>query len=345
MPLPLKALQTPSTYTRLLLRHWPEKAERLLSGTGLAAASLAHTPNINAEQQLQIWRNAEQLSGRPDWALGFGRKLNIHSHGPVGFAAVSAPTLGEGLDVLGEFSRIRSPYLRTESLLTEQHLIIRLDTALYPLGSLELPLIEILMQVATSFSDAVLGESTVNPVLWIAHPPPPHAALYAQYFAARYEFDAPFSGLLLPASLKSFPCPMHDEKTYHASLARCREALDAVLSPDDVVARVNHWIAAHFDQAAATGQPAKQPRLEQMARTLHVSTRTLMRQLALRGTSFSELREAQQLTIARRLLGDARYSINEIGTLLGYDDAANFGRAFRRMAGVSPGKYRRGRRD
>ncbi len=345
MNLPLTALQTPSTYARLLLRHWPEKAERLLAETGLDATELAHAPRITAAQQLQIWRNAEQLSGRPDWALEFGRHLNIHSHGPLGFAALSAPTLGEGLDVLGEFSRIRSPYLRVESLLNDQHLVIRLDTTLYPLGSLELPLIEILMQVATSFSDAVLGESTVNLLVWIAHPPPPHAALYRQYFAARYEFDAPFSGILLPASLKSFPCPLHDEKTYHASLARCREALGAVLSPDDVVARVNHWIAAHFDQVAATGHAASQPRLEPLAEAMHMSPRTLIRQLAVRGTSFSELREAQLLTIARRLLADARYSIHEVGALLGYDDAANFGRAFRRMTGVSPGKYRRGHRE
>jgi AraC-like DNA-binding protein len=338
---PIAALPTPSTYTRLLLGRWPHEAGSLLAGTGLVAEALAHTAHISVAQQLQVFRNAMQLSGRPDWALEFGRQLDIHSHGPVGFAALSAPTLGQGLDVLAQFSRIRSPYLTVESLRTEQHLILRIDTRLYPLESLELPLIEILLQVATSFAEAVLGPSVVDTVLWIAQPPPPHAPLYAQYFRARYEFNASFNGVLLPVSLQALPCPLHDEKTYHAALARCREALDVVLSPGDVVARAGHWLAAHFDQIEARGHATSQPRLEQLAAALHMSPRTLIRHLADRGTSYTSLREAQQLAIASRLLADARYSVNEIGALLGYGDAANFGRAFRRMTGVSPGQYRR----
>jgi AraC-like DNA-binding protein len=344
MEIPLTALRTPSTYTRLLLRRWPAEADALLAGTGLAAETVSHAPHITAEQQLQVLRNAAQLSGRADWALEFGRQLNIHSHGPLGFAALSAPTLGEGLDVLAQFSRIRGPYMNVESVRTDQHLVLKFDTGPYPLGSHELPVIEILLQVATSFSDAVLGGSAVDTLLWISQPPPPHAALYSQYFRARIEFNAAFSGILLPASLKALPCPLHDEKTYHASLARCREALDAVLSPDDVVARSTHWMAAHFDQIAATGHAVGQPRLEQLAAALHMSPRTLIRQLTDHGTSFTELREAQQLAIAERLLADARYSINEVGGLIGYGDAANFGRAFRRVTGVSPGQYRRGHR-
>ena len=164
-------------------------------------------------------------------------------------------------------------------------------------------MIEILLQVAASFSDAVLGGSAVDTLLWTSQPPPPHAALYTQYFRTRVEFNAAFSGILLPASLRALPCPLHDEKTYHASLARCREALDAVLSPDDVVARATHWMAAHFDQIAARGHAVSQPRLEQLAGALHMSPRTLIRQLTDRGTSFTELREAQQLAIAQRLLG------------------------------------------
>jgi AraC-like DNA-binding protein len=205
-------------------------------------------------------------------------------------------------------------------------------------------LIEIELQVAASFAEAVLGESAVDTLLWISQPPPSHAARYAEFFRARFEFNAAFNGILLPASLQALPCPLHDEKTYHASLARCREALDAVLNPDDVAARSSHWIAVHFDQIAARGQSVNQPRLEQLAAALHRSPRTLIRQLADRGTSFTELREAQQLAIARRYLADARYSVSEIGALLGYGDAANFGRAFRRITGVSPGQYRRGHR-
>ena len=172
MQIPLAALRTPSTYTRLLLRRWPAETDALLAGTGLTAAAVSHAPHITAEQQLQVLGNARRLSGRPDWALEFGRQLNIHSHGPLGFAALSAPTLGEGLDVLAQFARIRSPYVNVESLRTDQHLVLKFDTGLYPLESNELPTIEILLQVAMSFADAVLGGSAVDTSLWISQPPP-----------------------------------------------------------------------------------------------------------------------------------------------------------------------------
>ena len=316
----------------------------MLQGTGLAPNALMVLPTISAAQQLTIFGNAMRLAAHPQWALDFGRQLNTNSHGPLGFAALSAPTLGEGMEVFGRFARIRAPYLGFDSLHDERRLLLSIDTRLCELGALELPLIEIILQVAASYVDAVAGPNAIDTTLYIAHPPPAHASLYGEYFHSGVQFNAGFSGIALPASLKALPCPLHDDKTYRAALARCREALDAVLSPDDVVARASHWLAAHFDQTAARGTVATQPRLEDLAEALCMSPRTLIRQLAQQGRNFRELRTAQQLEIARVMLNDARYTASEISASLGYGDAANFGRAFRRMTGVSPGQYRRGQR-
>lgn len=336
------SLPTPTTYTRILLQRWPAQASELLLGTGLQASALHSLPTITAARQLTIFGNAMRLAGRSQWALDFGRQLNINSHGPLGFAALSAPTLGDGLEVFGRFARIRAPYLGFDLHDHGQRLQLTVSTRLCALGALELPLIEIILQVAASYIDAVVGPNAIDMTLFIAHPPPAHAALYTEYFHCRVEFGAGFNGIALPASLKALPCPLHDDKTYRAALARCREALDAVLSPDDVVARAGHWLAAHFDQVAARGAAAGQPRLQDLAAALCMSPRTLIRQLGQHGKSFSGLRTAQQLEIARVMLNDARYTVSEISNLLGYGDAANFGRAFRRMTGVSPGQYRRG---
>ena len=72
-----------------------------------------------------------------------------------------------------------------------------------------------------------------------------------------------------------------------------------------------------------------------------MTTRTVIRRLAERGARFGELRAAQQLEMARRMLDDAGYTVSEIGYLLGYGDPANFGRAFKRLTGQSPSAYRR----
>ncbi len=335
-------LPTPSTYTRLLLQRWPVAATTLLHGTGLVAGELPGRASISVDQQLQVFRNAGSLAGRLDWALDFGQQLNITSHGPLGFAALSAPTLGEGLDVFGRFARIRAPYVSFSARETEDQMVLTIDTDIYPLTDIEQPIIDLVLQVACSYIDAVIGLAAIDVQLHVRYPPPSYAERYLRDFRLPCQFNAAYNGVALPLALKGLPCPLHDEKTYRTSVLRCREALDAVLSPDDVVARATHWLATHFDQIITRDTPPTLPQLEQLAKALCMSPRTLIRQLSEAGTSFSELRNAQQLDIACKLLGDARYTAGEIGLLLGYGDAANFGRAFRRMTGLSPGQYRRG---
>ncbi len=335
-------LPTPSTYTRLLLQRWPAAAQPLLRDTGLNADDLPGRPSITVDQQIQVFRNARALAGRPDWALDFGQQLNINSHGPLGFAALSAPNLGEGLDVFGRFARIRAPYVLLSAHETDEHIALSIDTRIYPLADMTLPVLEIVLQVARSYIDAVIGVDAVDVQLHLRQSPPSYADRYPDYFRMPCQFNAEYDGISLPAALKALPCPLHDENTYRASVLRCREALDGVLSPDDVAARASHWLAAYFEHLASGESSATQPQLTELARALCVSPRTLIRQLADRDTSFSELRNTQQLETACKLLADARYTAGEIGLRLGYGDAANFGRAFRRMTGMSPGQYRRG---
>ncbi len=338
---PLDSLPCPGTYSRLLLQRWPAAGDRLLKGTGLSPEALVRHGTITVAQQLQVFRNARALARRDDWALNFGRQFSINSHGPLGFAAISAPTLGEGMETLGAFARIRAPYVEYSTVEQNRQLILRFDTTSYPLGDLEVPVIEMLQQVALSYTRAVLGEGNTDSTLYFAYAARNHASRYRAALGDACQFSAGFNGIGLPVALKALPCPLHDEKIYRSSLSRCREALADILGEGDVVARASHWLAAHFEQIATHRKFTSQPQLEQLAQAWGVTPRTVIRRLAERGARFSELRTAQQLEMARRMLDDAGYSVSEIGYLLGYGDPANFGRAFKRVTGQSPGAYRR----
>jgi AraC-like DNA-binding protein len=337
----VEELPCPSTYSRMLLRRWQRHAKELLKSTGLDAHTLLQQTTVSVRQQLQILRNARRLADTRDWALEFGRELNINSHGPLGFAAVSAKTLSEGLDVFGQFVRIRAPYINASTSSSERNLILRFDVDFQALDDLEIPMAEILLQVASAYVIAVLGEDVSSMALCFRHGARGYASRYARYFKGTCEFNADFNGVVLPASFRMIECPLHDESAYRSSILRCREALETVLAPDDVVARTNHWLAKHFDRIATNHSAISLPRLEQLATELCVTPRTLIRQLGNKGTCFSDLRTTQQLGMAQRMLDDARYSASEIGTLLGYDNPANFARAFRRLSGMAPGEFRR----
>ena len=337
----IDALPTPATYTRVLLQATPPgERESLLHGTDLQEESLSFSTIIRADQQIQVFRNARRLAASPDWALALGQQLNVNSHGTLGFAALSAPTLGESLETLAAFARIRAPYLLFGFERLQDRCRFTVEPAL-EMGDLEMAVDELVLQIADSLVLVVLGNMAPGVKVMLGYPPPAHAADYPRYFSAPCEFDQAFSGIELPLSLCQVPCPLHDEQGYVTSLARCRVALTAIIDPADVVTRVRNLLAVHFEQVATGTKNGESPQLDHIADKLCMSPRTLIRQLAIQGSGYRELLEAAQKETACKLLGQARYSVNEIAVLLGYSDTANFGRAFRRWFGMAPGQYRR----
>lgn len=81
----------------------------------------------------------------------------------------------------------------------------------------------------------------------------------------------------------------------------------------------------------------------EVARALNISSRTLRRRLLGEGESFQLIRDDVRNGLAKSCLRETELSVAEIGTLLGFEDTANFRRAFRRWNGCSPQKFRTAR--
>lgn len=71
-----------------------------------------------------------------------------------------------------------------------------------------------------------------------------------------------------------------------------------------------------------------------------LSVRTLQRQLWEEGCDYSRLLEQTRFRLAVDLLRNADIKVVDIALELGYRDAANFTRAFRRWTGISPMRFR-----
>ena len=80
--------------------------------------------------------------------------------------------------------------------------------------------------------------------------------------------------------------------------------------------------------------------LQELASRLQISTRSLQRQLAQQQASYSSLLEEVRKNRAISLLCHSRYSAQEVGLRLGYQDAPSFQRAFRHWFGLPPGEFR-----
>jgi AraC-like DNA-binding protein len=82
------------------------------------------------------------------------------------------------------------------------------------------------------------------------------------------------------------------------------------------------------------------PTLEEVARRLHVSPRTLQRHLSDHGFTHSKLVDDVRLSYATRWIRDTTIPIAVIAERLGYADPGSFSRAFGRWTGVPPRTFR-----
>ena len=80
--------------------------------------------------------------------------------------------------------------------------------------------------------------------------------------------------------------------------------------------------------------------LENAARQTGLSPTTLKRKLQREKTSYSKLLDQLRFSLAQSRLQDPTTPIHDIANELGYEHPANFTRAFKRMSGTSPQKYR-----
>jgi AraC-like DNA-binding protein len=159
-------------------------------------------------------------------------------------------------------------------------------------------------------------------------PRPAHAEELAALATRRVSFGAPQTTIVFPARLLERPLPRP------AAAVLGSAPLPIPVAPTDFTASLR----AALRSLLQVGELS----LAVAAEAAGTSTRSLQRRLGRDGLSFADLVDDVRFGVARELLRDERVKVVEVAAHLGYNDSANFTRAFRRWAGVSPRAYRRG---
>jgi AraC-like DNA-binding protein len=85
----------------------------------------------------------------------------------------------------------------------------------------------------------------------------------------------------------------------------------------------------------------RQVTLDDIARRMNISERTIDRHLKKEALQFRDLSQQVRFERARELLAQRGTSAARVAEQLGFTDAANFSRAFRRHAGKTPSAFQR----
>jgi AraC-like DNA-binding protein len=103
--------------------------------------------------------------------------------------------------------------------------------------------------------------------------------------------------------------------------------------------RRDRLLVPQVRQALAT-QPGEAHTAQALAALLHVSTRTLHRQLKDEGASLQQLKDEVRLERAKDLLLRTRQPLKQVAAAVGFRNEKSFARAFRQKVGMAPGAFR-----
>jgi AraC-like DNA-binding protein len=160
--------------------------------------------------------------------------------------------------------------------------------------------------------------------LHLEGPAPAHAEEISALATGSTHFGAVAECLVFPRSILALPLP--------PSPGPARPSPPPLPDPD-FVGSVRQTIRFLLELGELN--------LPNLAEVAGTSSRSLQRHLAASGLGFGRLVDEARFQAASRLLRDPAVRIIDVSAELGYTDSANFTRAFRRWAGVSPFAFRR----
>ena len=327
-------------YARFVLREMLDlgiAVERLLEGSTLSRSELESGGDIAMADFLTILENGRCLSGNEQLGLMIGRHSNIMTLGPIGAAAAIAPSVREGLQVLENYTRLHVTYTRVELSSNLQGLSVRVRY-LQDLGEGERFHSEATIMLVQDYVETLTGQPLSDAQYRLNFKAPSYQAEYTNWFHSPVSFDWDYTGVEVPARLLDLSSPYYNAEMWKQATLTLAKSLGELEG-----AQERPYTQYVTDLMRSCEPPL--PNLANVSERIHTSERTLNRRLKLEGTSFREIRGRILGSWARRHLSETNHSVEAIAAALGYQDTANFRRAFRNTQGCSPSEFRRRETD
>lgn len=266
----------------------------------------------------------------PALGLLLGQRLNVSTHGILGYAVLSSSNFGKAIQFALKYYRVLGLSYELEVVELADRVELRARESM-PLGALSRFAGEGLLASLHGIARFLVGERLEQVEVGFAHPAPHYAERYAQVFGVPATFDRPCHRLSMPSAYLARPMALANPATVQMCERQCEALLASLDVQDGLLTRLRRLLLA---------RPGDFPDLESAARTLHTSSRSLRRHLAEMGSGYQQVLDEVRRSLALEYLTTTHLPLYEIAYLLGFSDPSNFRRAFKKWTGKLPSDYR-----
>ncbi len=290
---------------------------------------------VSTEELFALWHAIAEVSGDAAIGLKLGTETRMERFHPSGLAALSTENFGAAVEHMARYKRLSVP----EEIVHEREggewsLQFR-----WTLAVEAEPQVLVEHCFAWMLTIARHGTGTkMTPVRLELVQPRAHVKALEKHFGCEVVCGAAVRGVVRNAivfreSDAAIPFVTRNAELLEMLAPQFELDLKESTSGEDSFLEMVRGAI----QQRLTGH---RPTTEDVARELHISSRTLQRRLQESGSSFQRVLDEARHQMARYYLKNSVLELNEAAYLLGYEDASSFARAFRGWEGVPPGHWR-----
>ena len=284
---------------------------------------------VSTEEFFALYRGIAETADDPGFGLKLGTEERIERYDPIKIAALSARSFRDGVGRLSRYKQLMCP---EEIRVVERTNECAIQFVWLLAHEKEPPLlVDVCFAWIIGIGHRGAGRS-LNPKRVELQRTPAHREMYEMHFHCPVKFKSNQNALIFSKADMEQPF-----LTYNADLL-------AAVAPQ-LEAELQEQLAQKTFSEQAKGilkrlLAGERPDIHDLARELHLSTRTLQRRLTEQGLSFQRLLEEARRELAHHYLLHSSLELSETAYLLGYEDANSFFRAFQHWEGTSPGQWR-----
>tara|TARA_B100001059_G_scaffold43174_1_gene35131 strand:- start:483 stop:1532 length:1050 start_codon:yes stop_codon:yes gene_type:complete len=305
--------------------------ETLLGCAGLECLNW-RDPNgkLTYWDKLSIFRVANQSFPNEGLGLSLGEHASLCHFGVLGYALSTSPSVEEAIKAGFKYLRLNGPIFSVKLIRNSELAAIQIDNTL-EVGELLPFCSEYFLSSTVSLFKELTGEPLSIEGLLLPYPSTNYTKLYDKRFQCEVTFEHNVCELRFDASVLSQVLPTHDASTLKRYLRSCQSIVETLESEHlltNQIKTIFYQTAGHF------------PSIERLAELFGCSSRTLRRELSSYETSYQQLLTEVRVELAKEILLSTNMSIDDVGERLGYNDPANFRRAFKGWLHKSPAQFR-----
>ena len=304
----------------------------ILKGSGLHDSGLPHTDYfISAEQYLQLLRNLADKSKAADTSFLLGQQMLPGHYGGFSQVLMHAQNLRQALNLLvkmqSKLCPLLSPHWREEG---KYAVLYWVDS--FGAKGMRGFLVEMHMTAVVAMCRWLSGQR----LPWrfcFNRTQPRYCEQHQVHLGNMLRFDCQLDAMLIDASWLDQAWPRGNAMAVALAEQQCASHLVTQQPQQGILAALYDYLLQRIRSA---------PTLEQTAHDFDISTASLKRHLARHASHFQAELDQVRTHVAMHLFHSEGWDNDAVANYLGFHDANNFRRSFKRWTGLTPMLIRQG---